>query len=209
MALYAYHYEIYASKIGNMWYIPKVLGSPVEPADKCIFGVLMTSIVTFLLVGPFLLFSDLIPGLVVLNPIQKADIKLLFTLNETIYSNATNDEVVENEFLLNSLNHNYTLLNELIDSGDIIVTNMTVPSIIYENKNPFFQTYASDAWAESEYAEWTETNNFKPVEVQNVEANEVSDGLWKISEPALDIFRSDIIHATNVNQTYIEGEGLA
>jgi len=74
MALFAYHYEIYASKIGNMWYIPKVLGSPVEPIDKCIFGVVTTSVVTFLLVGPFLLFSDLIPGLVVMNPLQKADV---------------------------------------------------------------------------------------------------------------------------------------
>jgi hypothetical protein len=74
MALFYYHYEIYASKIGNMWYVPKILGSPIEPLDKCIFGVLVTSIVTCLLVGPFLLFSDLIPGLVGLNPITSANV---------------------------------------------------------------------------------------------------------------------------------------
>jgi hypothetical protein len=74
MALFYYHYEIYASKIGNMWYIPKVLGSPVEPLDKCIFGVLATSLITLLFVGPFILFSDLVPGLVVLNPIQNANV---------------------------------------------------------------------------------------------------------------------------------------
>lgn len=69
-----YHYEIYASMIGNMWYIPKILGKPVDPSEKCIFGFLATGLVTFLLVGPFLLFSDLIPGLVVFNPVKNANI---------------------------------------------------------------------------------------------------------------------------------------
>lgn len=50
----------------------------------------------------------------------------------------------------------------MIDEGTIIETNMTVPNIIYENKNPFFQTYTEESWAESEYSEWTETNNFLP-----------------------------------------------
>jgi len=134
---------------------------------------------------------------------------LFFTLNQTIYSNATDDKVFDKDILLDSLHHNYTLLDELIDSGDIIVTNMTVPNIIYENKNPFFQTYTHESWAESEYANWTETNNFQPQQVQHMEANEVSDGFWKISDPALDIFRSQIRDSINVNQTYTVGEGLA
>lgn len=110
MALFSYHYELYASKIGNMWYIPKVLGRPVDPCEKCIFGFLMTSIVTFLFVGPFLLFSDLIPGLVVPNPILNADVQLFFTLNQTIYSNSTDDKIFKRDDLLESLNLNYTLL---------------------------------------------------------------------------------------------------
>jgi len=88
MALFMYHYEMYASKIGNQWYVPKILGSPVEPFDKCIFGFLMTSVVLVFLVGPILLFSNMIPGLVKPNPLQDADVKLFFTLNETIYSDA-------------------------------------------------------------------------------------------------------------------------
>jgi hypothetical protein len=79
MALFYYHYEIYASKIGNMWYGPKILGSPVEPLDKCLFGVFVSTVITFLLVGPFLLFSDLIPGLVGLNPITSANVQLFLT----------------------------------------------------------------------------------------------------------------------------------
>lgn len=79
---------MYACKIGNMWYVPKILGSPVEPVDKCIFGFFMTSVVLVLMVGPILLFSNMIPGLVKPNPLQEADVKLFFTLNETMYSDA-------------------------------------------------------------------------------------------------------------------------
>ena len=110
--------------------------------------------------------------------------------------------------LLDSLDHNYTLLDEMIHHGDIVVTNMTVPNIIYENKNPFFQTFTRESWYESEFHNWTEVGHFSPEQVQLMEANAVSDGFWKISEPALDIFRDNINQAINVNQTYIPGENL-
>lgn len=74
MALYMYHYELYSAKIGNNWYNQKQLGSKVTWDDKCIFGVLMTSIVLVLIVGPLILFSNLMPGLVTFNPVLSADV---------------------------------------------------------------------------------------------------------------------------------------
>lgn len=74
MALYMYHYELYSAKIGNNWYNEKPLGSAVTLDEKCIFGVLMTSIVLVLIVGPLILFSNLMPGLVTFNPVLSADI---------------------------------------------------------------------------------------------------------------------------------------
>jgi hypothetical protein len=87
--LFSYHYELYACKIGNKWYGDKKLGLKTDRCEKCLFGVLMTSIVMILMVGPFLLFSDLIPGLIAINPVLSADIQLSFVLNETMFTNTT------------------------------------------------------------------------------------------------------------------------
>ena len=70
MQIYSYHYELYAAKIGNRWYGEKPLGAKVDRCEKCIFGIIMTSVVMVLMVGPFLLFSDLLPGLIQINPVQ-------------------------------------------------------------------------------------------------------------------------------------------
>jgi hypothetical protein len=99
MALFSYHYEIYASRIGNMWYGPKILGSPIEPVDKCIFGWVMTSIVLILIVGPLILFSNLMPGLVTNNPVLSADISIYLNMNTTKYSNSTTNKVIDDETL--------------------------------------------------------------------------------------------------------------
>lgn len=143
MALYAYHYEIYASKIGNKWYVTKLLGSPVDPSEKCIFGVLITSIVLILLVGPVLLFSDMIPGLVVPNPIHDADVKIYLHGNQTIYSNSSTQEILDRKTLLEG---NFTEVLEYIDDGSILVTNRSVPNLIYENAVPFIMTYNEPMW---------------------------------------------------------------
>jgi len=46
----------------------------------------MTTIVMILLVGPFLLFSDLLPGLITINPVLSSDIQISFVQNETVYT---------------------------------------------------------------------------------------------------------------------------
>jgi hypothetical protein len=99
MALFFYHYEIYASRIGNMWYVPKILGTPVEPLDKCIFGWFMTTVVLIIIVGPLILFSNLMPGLVTINPVLSADIQIYMNMNSTVYSNATTNKVIDDETL--------------------------------------------------------------------------------------------------------------
>ena len=45
-----------------------------------------------LMVGPFLLFSDLLPGLISINPVQSADIQLSFVVNTTVYTNTITHE---------------------------------------------------------------------------------------------------------------------
>lgn len=59
--LFNYHMEMYLYWIGNRWYVIKDLGMQIEPVEKCIFGVLIASIVLFLVVGPFIIFSDFSP----------------------------------------------------------------------------------------------------------------------------------------------------
>jgi hypothetical protein len=71
--LFNYHYQLYASKIGNTWYAIKPLGSVTPPADKFIFGSLISSIIFTFLIGPFILFSEY-GGLVQSNPVTNANV---------------------------------------------------------------------------------------------------------------------------------------
>jgi hypothetical protein len=64
---------LYAAKVGNTYYREKKVGIKVEPAEKCIFGALFSTIVLTLIIGPFMLFSD-IGGLTVENPVLNSDI---------------------------------------------------------------------------------------------------------------------------------------
>lgn len=101
----------------------------------------MTSIVMVLMIGPFLLFSDLLPGLITENPVLAADIKLSFVLNKTVYTSTTEhmtlttDEIPDEAELL-----------EKISNGELIATNRSTPYLIYENTNPFFREYDAVTW---------------------------------------------------------------
>jgi len=46
----------------------------------------MTSIILVLIVGPLILFSNLMPGLVTFNPVISADVQISLNMNKTIYS---------------------------------------------------------------------------------------------------------------------------
>lgn len=75
--LWNYHCELFLSWTGNKYYTEKTLGSPAECLDKCIFGVLIASVILFLLIGPFILFSTSSPY-VGFNPISQAYINFNF-----------------------------------------------------------------------------------------------------------------------------------
>lgn len=66
--LFNYHAELYVGHTGNRWYTIKPLGMPQPALDKCIFGVLISTGVLALLIGPFIIFSTLSP-LVSNNPV--------------------------------------------------------------------------------------------------------------------------------------------
>jgi len=59
--LFNYHCEMYLFWTGNRFYTMKTLGSPQECLDKFIFGILIASVVLFLLIGPFYIFSSMSP----------------------------------------------------------------------------------------------------------------------------------------------------
>lgn len=94
-----------------------------------------------LMVGPFLLFSDLLPGLIAFNPVLSADVKLSFMLNETVFTNTTSHETLANVNVSQA-----ELFEDALYTGEIIETNRTTPYLVYENKNPFFREYDDVTW---------------------------------------------------------------
>jgi len=58
----------------------------------------------------------------------------------------------------------------------------SIPYKIYENDNPFFRQFDEIYWKSSKFSNWTETNYFRPSEVQECVAQEYSDQKWLISK---------------------------
>jgi len=56
--LFGYHIDLFLAKQGNAFYGYKKIGVPTPKFDKCIFGVLVSSIIISLIAGPFIMFSD-------------------------------------------------------------------------------------------------------------------------------------------------------
>lgn len=164
MALYMYHYELFSAKIGNNWYNLKPLGSAVTLDEKCIFGVLITSIILILIVGPLILFSNLMPGLVTFNPVLNADIQISLNMNKTIYSYSNGQVITRDEIDTMNLDQ----FAEGYANGTIVHTTQSTPYLIYDNSNPFFRTYNEKQWELSNFTNWTETNFMKPEQVQRM-----------------------------------------
>jgi hypothetical protein len=194
---------LYACKIGNKWYGEKKLGLKTDRCEKCLFGVLMTSIVMILMVGPFLLFSDLIPGLIAINPVLSADIQLSFVLNETMFTNTTSHRTLSNYTKTDEM-YEYYLSNE-----DIIKTNRSTPYLVYENKNPFFRSYDPVTWKYSNYSNMTETLWMKPDQVQECQGNDVSDSRWAMTVDGLNDLKNEFNKSLNMPQpNYISNFSL-
>lgn len=78
------------AKCDNKYYNEKQLGSPTEFQDKCIWGGLITSIIMFLIAGPFLLFSDLSPAIGI-NPVIDAKMDIALSINKTVHEGLRNE----------------------------------------------------------------------------------------------------------------------
>lgn len=76
---------MFCAKNGNVSYTTRVLGTATERLDKCIFGVLISTVILFLLVGPLVFFSD-VGGFVAPNPVLSADIKVALVITKTLNS---------------------------------------------------------------------------------------------------------------------------
>lgn len=100
--LFNYHVEMFLSWTGNKYYTIKALGIPIECLDKCIFGVLIASVILFLLIGPFYLFSTISPY-VDYNPISQAYINMNFQVNKTIWINPSTSNIVRKEIELKNI----------------------------------------------------------------------------------------------------------
>lgn len=171
------------------------MGTPVDKCEKCIFGILMTTIVMTLLVGPFLLFSDLLPGLIAINPVLSAELQVSFVLNETVFTNTTSHMTLSNV--------NFTtaeMFENALQTGEIIKTNRSVPYLVYENKNPFFREYDPATWKYSNFSNMTETLWMTPDMVQDCQGNDFSDSKWAITEDSLFDLKMEFNKSLNMPQ---------
>jgi hypothetical protein len=172
--LWQYHFEMYCAKNGNVSYTTKVLGSPTPLLDKCIFGVAISVVILFLLVGPLVFFSD-IGGFVAPNAVQSADIRIALVINKTL----TQADLKEFGFTSFDNNLNQTdyqidgattdLLQELEGSTELAASkteqarhrlHTEIPYYVYENKNPFLRLYGQHYYEHSKFDRWTETRFF-------------------------------------------------
>lgn len=65
----------------------------MEPAEKCIFGVIVSSVIIVIIIGPFMLFSDL-GGLITENPVLEANLAVSLMLSKIVFVNQTSHELI-------------------------------------------------------------------------------------------------------------------
>lgn len=135
---------MYLYWVSNKWYTIKDIGSVTPCLDKFIFGVLISSVILFLVIGPFYIFCSLSP-LVTYNEVLDGQIKLAFQINKTIGFMPAKGRVEENANKLNSSYENIT---------------SSLPYEIYNLKNPFLKTLDEDMWRTNKFSNKTETRDF-------------------------------------------------
>jgi hypothetical protein len=73
---------------GNEYYGIKKLGLAIDKVEKCLFGVVVSFLLLFLLIGPFVLFSEY-GGLTQANPVLNGNIEMSFLIEKKVFGNAT------------------------------------------------------------------------------------------------------------------------
>lgn len=80
------------------------------------------------------------------------------------------------------------------------MTLQQIPYRLYKNDNPFFRQFDETYWKASKFSNWTETNYFKPGEVQECVAQEYSDDKWLISDKNLEKLKENIAEIVNKDE---------
>lgn len=165
-----------------------------DRCEKCTFGVTITGILIFLLVGPFLIFSEY-GGLTAPNPVLNGELQAYFLVNKTVYTDA------ETKRMLPGLSADEAKeIQKRIDAGEYgsaTTVASEIPYRIYQNKNAFLRTFDEDYWTSSPFSDWTETRTFKPSQVQECMFTESSDDIWTISTTRAKELFQDVKKAIN------------
>jgi hypothetical protein len=122
--------------------------------DKCLFGVLFTTIILGLMAGPFLLFSEY-GGLVAPNPVLKGDLTISLLINSTYYLNNT-DPANPGEYITIP----FDVTDEDLYSKKFVPKSTSNPYLIYADDNMYINTFTDSQWAASNYSKAAETKSF-------------------------------------------------
>jgi hypothetical protein len=137
---------LYIGWTGNRYYTIKVLGSPTECLDKFIFGVLITSVLLFLLIGPFYLFSTASP-LVSYNPVIQGKFEFNLQVNTSVCYNPKTGENKQDCW-------------KYKDDPDYVEIVSSLPHRLFSNENPYLEDFTAEMWKDNEYSKKTETRDF-------------------------------------------------
>jgi hypothetical protein len=164
---------------------------------------LISSILLFLLVGPFLIFSEF-GGLTQSNPVLRADLSLSFVVNKTVYANSTTGQLIPGISAQQAIDIQASI-DEAIANGtsstalaESITTS--IPYKFYENHNGFLRTYDTDLFTHSNFSHWTETRYFQPDMIQECMYSEFADTLWDISSDNKLQMSTDMMKSLNKPQ---------
>lgn len=209
--LWQFHYDFFAAKNSNRSYTEKILGAPAGPIEKCIFGVLLSTIIMVLLAGPLWFFSD-IGGFVAPNPVQSANLELSFIIQKNLTDLNLEDERHEGKHKANddktklNLDELYTTqdLSELEEeTDDTKKIQQKKPYSLYTNQNPFFREWDQEYYEQTPFSNWTETRFFKADQMQDCVMSEYSDTQWLISQKDKVVLTDDIYDAMDLAKTDI------
>jgi hypothetical protein len=181
--LFVYHQMFFAAKNGNRFYDNKVLGAPTTRCEKCIFGFLIGFIFMLLTAGPFVMFSDF-GGLTTENPVKTGDIEVALIVQSTLFTATGSGKIIDpsdldEDELADLQRHAENCESRGVDEH---LVQASIPYRLYKNDNPFFRQFDDTYWQSSKFSNWTETNYFRPSEVQACVAQEYSDQKWLISK---------------------------
>jgi len=142
---------------------------PIEFVEKCTFGVTVSFALLFLLIGPFILFSEW-GGLTQPNPVLNADFELSFFVEKTQFAFTENGRP-DHSIQLRDQAQVTEIFNQIAAdkaAGKVpkyfsLKSTHTYP--FFSNRHAFLKTYDEAMWETSPYSRWSETSYFEPDQV--------------------------------------------